>query len=68
MQRPILIEDTDEHEKRLRLEDEQRVLDEDERWAGEDRAGLGPWGAGAHRIARRERAQRAKEAQTDVGP
>jgi hypothetical protein len=59
MQRPILIEDTDEHERRLREEDEQRALDEDERWRAEDRAGLGPWGARAHRVARRERARRA---------
>jgi hypothetical protein len=59
MQRPILIEDTEEHERRLREEDERRALDEDERWAAEDRASLGPWGARAHRLARRERARRA---------
>jgi hypothetical protein len=63
MQRPILIEDTDEHERRLREEDEQRALDEDERWAAEDRAGLRPWGARAHRVARRERARRTRHDQ-----
>ena len=60
MQRPVLIEDTDEHERRQREEDEQRALDEEDRWAAEDRAGLGPWGARAHRVARRERARRAR--------
>ena len=63
MQRQVLIEDTDEHERRLREDDEQRALDEEHRWAAQDRAGLGPWGARAHRVARRERARRARSNQ-----
>ena len=49
MRLPIVIEDPDERERRQREEDEERVLDQDERWEQEDRAGLGPWGAWAHR-------------------
>jgi hypothetical protein len=63
MQRQVLIEGSDEHERRLREEDEQRALDEEERWMAEDRAGLGPWGARAHRVARHERARRARDNQ-----
>jgi hypothetical protein len=58
---PIVIADPDERERGLREEDEERVLDQDERWEAEDRAGLGPWGACAHRVARRERARRARD-------
>ena len=61
MRRPMLIEDPDERERRQREEEEERVLDQDERWEAEDRAGLGPWGAWAHRVARRERARRARD-------
>ena len=42
MRRPIVIEDPDERARRLREEEEERVLDQDERWEQEDRAGLGP--------------------------
>ena len=58
MRRPIVIEDPDERE---REEEEERVPDQDERWEAEDRAGLGPWGAWAHRVAQRERARRARD-------
>jgi hypothetical protein len=61
MRLPNLIEDPDERERRQREEDEERVLDQDQRWEEEDRAGLGPWGASAHRAARRERARRAHD-------
>ena len=61
MRLPIVIEDPDERERQLRREDEERVLDQDERWLEEDRAGLGPWGVWAHRAARRERARRARD-------
>jgi hypothetical protein len=61
MRRPMLIEDPDERARRQREEDEERVLDQDERWEAEDRAGLGPWGAWAHRVARCERARRAHD-------
>jgi hypothetical protein len=58
MQRPIIIEDSDERERRLReLDDEQRA-EREERWEREDRAGLGPWRINAHRLARIERARR----------
>ena len=59
MRLPIVIDDPDERERQQREEDEERVLDQDERWLEEDRAGLGPWGVWAHRMARRERARRA---------
>ena len=61
MRRPIVIEDPDERARRQREEEEERVLDQDERWEAEDRAGLGPWGAWAHRVARDERARRARD-------
>ena len=61
MRRPIVIEDPDERARRQREEDEERVLDQDERWEQEDRAVLGPWGARAHRVPRRERARRARD-------
>ena len=61
MRRPIVIEDPDERARRVREEEEERVLDQDERWEAEDRAGLGPWGAWAHRVARGERARRARD-------
>ena len=61
MRLPIVIEDPDERERQQRREDEERVLDQDERWLEEDRAGLGPWGVWAHRVARRERARRARD-------
>ena len=60
MRRPIVIEDPDERARRQREEDEERVLDQDERWEQEDRAGLGPWGAWAHRAG----ATRARSART----
>jgi hypothetical protein len=60
MRLAILIEDPDERERRQREEAEERVLDQDERWLEEDRAALGPWGVWAHRMARRERARRAR--------
>jgi hypothetical protein len=63
MRQPIVLEDPDERERSLREEDEQRVLDQDARWIAEDRAGLGPWGTRAHRVARRERARRARHDQ-----
>ena len=62
MRRPMLIEDP-ERERRQREEEEERVLDQDQRWEQEDRAGLGPWGAWAHRLARRERARLARHDQ-----
>jgi hypothetical protein len=58
MRRPIVIEDSDELERRLREEDEERLNQQERRWADEDRAGLGPWRMDAHRLARRERARR----------
>jgi hypothetical protein len=58
MQRPILTEDTDEHERRLREEDEEQRGEREERWEREDRAGVGPWRMNAHRLARLERARR----------
>jgi hypothetical protein len=61
MRPPSVIEDPDERERRQREEDEERVLDQDERWEEEDRAGLGPWRAWAHRVARRERARRVRD-------
>ena len=61
MRRPIVIEDPDERERRPPEEDEEPVLNQDERWEAEDRAGLGPWVAWAHRVARRERARLARE-------
>ena len=61
MRLPTLIDDPDERERRLREEDEERVLDQDERWEAEDRAGLGRWGGWAHRVARRARAGRARD-------
>jgi hypothetical protein len=60
MRLPSVIEDPDERERRQREEHEERVLDQDQRWDEEDRAGLGPWGAWAHRVARRERARRTR--------
>jgi hypothetical protein len=59
--RPIVLEDPDDRERRVREEDEERELDQDERWEAEDRAGLGPWGVWAHRVARRERARRGHD-------
>ena len=61
MRLPITIEDPDEREREQRREAEERILDQDERWEQEDRAGLGPWGVWAHRMARRERARRERE-------
>ena len=61
MRLPIVIEDPDERERRQREEAEERVLDQDQRWLEEDRAGVGPWGVWAHRMARRERARRAHD-------
>jgi hypothetical protein len=61
MRPQIVIEDPDERERRQREEAEERVLDQDQRWEDEDRAGLGPWGVWAHRMARRERAHRARD-------
>ena len=60
MRRPMLIEDPDERAHRQREEEEERVLDQDERWEAEDRAGLGPWGAWAHRVATRARSTCAR--------
>ena len=68
MRPPIVIEDPDERERRQREEDEERVLDQAERWETEDRGGLGPWGARAHRVARRERARRARDDHEDELP
>jgi hypothetical protein len=68
MRPPVVIEDPDKRERRQREEDEERVLNQDERWEAEDRAGLGPWGVWAHRVARRERARRAREDQEGVLP
>jgi hypothetical protein len=58
MRRPILIEDSDELERRLREEDDECVNEQESQWDQEDRAGLGPWRMEAHRLARRERARR----------
>jgi hypothetical protein len=68
MRPPIVIEDADEHQRRLREDEEERVLDQEARWAAEERAGLGPWGARAHRLARRERARRAQGDQEEELP
>jgi hypothetical protein len=58
MQRPIIIEDPDEHERRLRERADEQRAEREERWEREDRAGLGPWRMNAHRLARIERARR----------
>ncbi|MEN3281367.1 MAG: hypothetical protein V7607_2507 [Solirubrobacteraceae bacterium] len=58
MRRPTLIEDSDELERRLREDDEERFNQQERRWEQEDRAGLGPWRTDAHRVARRERGRR----------
>jgi hypothetical protein len=60
MRPAIVIEDADEHQRRLREDEEEGAPDQETRWETEDRASLGPWGARAHRLARRERERRAK--------
>jgi hypothetical protein len=65
MQRPILIEDPDEHGRRLREQEDEQRAEREERWEHEDRAGLGRWRMNAHRLARIERARRRLGDQRD---
>jgi hypothetical protein len=60
MRLPSVTEDPDEHERRLREQDEERLADQERRWEAQDRGGLGPWGVHAHRLARRERSRRRR--------
>jgi len=63
MRPPNVVEDPDERERRQNEEHEERVLEQDGRWLQKDRAGLGPWGVWAHRVARRERARREQRSE-----
>jgi hypothetical protein len=65
MRLPILIQDPDERERRLREEDEEQLAEQERRWEEEDRADLGPWRMHVHRMARRERARRRRSQDDD---